>query len=144
MPKNKALVGSLAVVLAVLLLAGGYAGIKYNQYLGEWKQFDAAWDSITVGATGNHASEWRPGLVSAVGEMRLSSCGITDNKLAYLKGVTTLVELDLSDNEGITDAGIEHLLTCENLRELNLRGTKVTDAGVEKLQQALPECQIAR
>jgi len=30
----------------------------------------------------------------------------------------------------------------KNLRELNLKGTKVTEAGVAQLQKALPNCTI--
>ena len=48
--------------------------------------------------------------------------------------------MSLSTN--ITDAGLEHLKGLTNLEELDLRWTKVTDAGVAKLQQALPNCEI--
>jgi hypothetical protein len=35
-----------------------------------------------------------------------------------------------------------HLMKLTNLKSLNLRKTQVTDAGVKRLQQALPKCVI--
>jgi len=42
----------------------------------------------------------------------------------------------------VTDAGLAHLQGLTSLRELRLRGTQVTNAGVAKLRQALPNCKI--
>jgi len=42
----------------------------------------------------------------------------------------------------ITDAGLEHLSGLANLEYLSIVGTDVTDEGVKKLQQALPNCEI--
>ena len=44
----------------------------------------------------------------------------------------------------ITDAGLEYLQRLTKLHELYLWDTKVTDQGVKKLQQALPNCEIER
>ena len=41
-----------------------------------------------------------------------------------------------------TDAGLEHLKGLSNLQELYLGKTQVTDEGIKKLQQALPNCEI--
>ena len=49
--------------------------------------------------------------------------------------------LDL-DSTNVTDAGLKHLEGLTGLAELNLYGTQVTDEGVNKLQQALPNCEI--
>jgi hypothetical protein len=43
---------------------------------------------------------------------------------------------------GSLDAGLEHLATLTHLKSLSLVDTQVTDAGVNKLQQALPMCKI--
>ena len=48
--------------------------------------------------------------------------------------MATLQTLALPDQ--ITDAGLVHLKGLTNLQQLNLRGTKVTSAGVVALQQA--------
>ncbi|NQU21935.1 MAG: hypothetical protein HQ567_11685 [Candidatus Nealsonbacteria bacterium] len=42
----------------------------------------------------------------------------------------------------MTDAGLEYLEGMTSLQSLDLRGTQVTDAGIKKLQQALPNCKI--
>jgi hypothetical protein len=54
-----------------------------------------------------------------------------------------LQSLDLSYTR-ITDAGLEHLRGLTNLALLNLRDTQVTDGGVKKLEEALPNCKINR
>jgi len=43
---------------------------------------------------------------------------------------------------GVTNGVMDHLKGTAQLKSLNLFATKVTDQGVEKLQQALPKCQI--
>jgi hypothetical protein len=48
------------------------------------------------------------------------------------------------DDTGITDAGLKHLVGLTRLQELDLHGTHVTDEGIAKLQEALPNCQITR
>ena len=55
-----------------------------------------------------------------------------------------LEELDLKQNPGITDAGLGHLEKLTQLKKLHLTMTGVTDEGIEKLKQALPDCQIVR
>ncbi len=67
---------------------------------------------------------------------------VTDAGLENLKGLTELHTLGLNKTQ-VTDAGLEHLQGLDRLRYLDLRDTKVTDAGVMKLQQALPNCNIA-
>lgn len=42
----------------------------------------------------------------------------------------------------MTAAGIARLTALKKLQHLDLRGTKVTAAGIAELQKALPKCQI--
>lgn len=44
----------------------------------------------------------------------------------------------------VADVGLEHVKGLTNLQELDLRGTQVTEEGVKKLQEALPNCKIHR
>ena len=57
------------------------------------------------------------------------------------RGCTDLERLGLI-NTTVTDAGLEHVKGLPKLKYLTLWGTKVTDSGVKKLQQALPNCKI--
>ena len=66
---------------------------------------------------------------------------VQDHQLKRVGRLTNLKTLAL-DNTQITDAGLVHLEGMHGLRELNLRYSKVTAEGVEKLQMALPECRI--
>ena len=58
-------------------------------------------------------------------------------------GVFVSDHLGLTGNR-ITDAGLEHLRTLAQLGVLDLGYARVTDEGVQKLQQALPKCEIRR
>jgi hypothetical protein len=51
--------------------------------------------------------------------------------------------LDLAGTR-VTDVGLAHLNRFVTLRTLNLTATSVTDAGVDELQNALPNCKIIR
>ncbi len=44
----------------------------------------------------------------------------------------------------MTDAGLLDLEELSQLKELHLKKTHVTNEGVKKLQQALPNCKIER
>lgn len=73
--------------------------------------------------------------------------GFEDRDLAALAGalelLPTLKALSLKGSP-ITDAGLEHLRGLSQLQELDCQWTKVTDGGIESLQQHLPECRIVR
>ena len=68
---------------------------------------------------------------------------VADAGLAHLNGLTELRELNLRSTK-VTDAGLVHLRALTGLRKLDLRHTRVTAAGVRSLQEALPQVQIAR
>ena len=51
--------------------------------------------------------------------------------------------LDLQQTN-VGDKGLEHLKGLTSLRELNVRQTKVTDAGVANLRKSLPKLKITR
>jgi len=42
----------------------------------------------------------------------------------------------------ISDAGLVHLMGLSNLTDLDLGGTEVSDEGISKLKEALPNCEI--
>lgn len=67
---------------------------------------------------------------------------VTDHGLAHLRSLGRLERLELELGCQVTDAGLEHLAGLQRLRLLNLNYTAVTAAGVQQLQQALPEAKI--
>lgn len=64
----------------------------------------------------------------------------TDASLSNLRCLTKLERLDISYLK-ITDAGLQHLQGLTQLKELTC-GSGVTDEGVKKLQEILPNCEI--
>ncbi len=70
---------------------------------------------------------------------------VTDDGLQHLDRIEEATERsNLWNCKGITDDGLKHLRDLKQLKSLNLGGTKVTEQGIERLQQALPECKIEK
>src|SRR5262249_59111150 len=72
-----------------------------------------------------------------IGELNLSKSTLSDDHMALFQelGLGTLVnKLDLS-HTAVSDAGFEKLDNLRLLGELNLTGTKVTPAAVERFRQ---------
>jgi hypothetical protein len=72
----------------------------------------------------------------------LGDTQVTDKGLIHLKGLTSLEALNLENAVGVSDLGLVHLKDLAKLRTLNLQGTRVTAAGIQKLQKALPKVSI--
>ncbi len=73
-----------------------------------------------------------------IAELDLSKTGVTDEHLRLMHEIglhTLLARLDLN-HTAVTDAGLAHLDGCIFLMELNLTGTKVTPAAVERFKKA--------
>jgi len=66
-------------------------------------------------------------------KLRISQCQFENEGLAHLAKVTTLEDLDLSENNSINDSGMPHLAGLTKLKRLNLWRTYVGDPGVESL-----------
>jgi hypothetical protein len=75
--------------------------------------------------------------------LQLSSTRVNNAGLVYLRGLTGLRVLWLYDTQ-VGDTGLVHLYGLTGLRVLNLRSTLVSSAGVDALQQALPQCEFRR
>lgn len=91
--------------------------------------------------------------VSAVGLEQLKLSGlrrlslhrakrIDDAAAGILAGAGELALLDVSETV-ITDAGLARLAGLKNLRQLFLRGSRVTNAGVAAFRSANPSCQVS-
>ena len=64
--------------------------------------------------------------------------------LALLSKLSGLEELTLGGMGKMTDAAVEHLLRLKSLRRLTLSGTKITEAGMQRLRKGLPATRITR
>jgi len=80
--------------------------------------------------------------LKALTRVSLVKCGINDAALAQLKGLERLSFLDVTGNKEITDAGVEHFSDMKALGALTAVETGITEAGVEKLKEALPNCMV--
>jgi hypothetical protein len=69
--------------------------------------------------------------------------GLRNGDLLLLGQVPCLRELDLRGTR-ISDAGLPHLAAIRSLRLVDLEDSRVSDAGITKLEKALPECTVLR
>lgn len=67
-------------------------------------------------------------------DLRLPNSGLRNAHLVALKKLTRLEQLDLSENELITDEGMASVKTLERLRALYLSKTAITDRGLMELK----------
>jgi hypothetical protein len=87
------------------------------------------------GARINHSTFKNLKALKRVAELDLSKSSITDDQMEQLNEVANLlVRLDLS-RTAVTDAGLAKLTNTYVLFNLNVVGTEVTAAGVERFKQ---------
>ena len=67
--------------------------------------------------------------------LNLTDCSLNDDHLSYLSDFPHLTRLKIQRNPSVTDKGIEALKGLENLSELNLYGTRVSNAALMPLGQ---------
>ncbi len=99
-----------------------------------------ALEELDLSGTGVTLSGLRP-LQELQSLRRLNLAGLEiDGKLsAYLP--PGLEELDVRDTD-VTDFLLYDLRGFQSLKRLDVRGTNVTPTGMEKLKQALPDCEV--
>jgi len=66
-------------------------------------------------------------------KLRISQTQITDAGLEQLTALTHLIDLDLSENSVISDAGMSHLSKMTTLTKLNLWRVALSDSGIQQL-----------
>ena len=67
--------------------------------------------------------------------LNLTECMLNDNHLSYLSDFSNLTRLKIQKNPLVTNKGLEALQNLENLTELNLYGTQVSNAALNTLGQ---------
>lgn len=68
---------------------------------------------------------------------------ITDKGLDSLKALPSLQKLELSYTR-IGDGGADTLAAMKQVKTLHLTGTRVTAAGLKKLKEGLPNCEVLK
>jgi hypothetical protein len=71
----------------------------------------------------------------------LSGTKVTDRGMAHIGNLPKLVYLALSDTT-VSDQSIETLITMDSLQDVELYRTNVTQDGIRRLRDALPQCMI--
>lgn len=115
------------------------------QKLGARMDFDVNSQVNSIEISGVQFTSQHMGWVlelKALTRVSLVKCGINDAALAQLKGLERLSFLDVTGNKEITDAGVEHFSDMKALGALTAVETGITEAGVEKLKEALPNCMV--
>ena len=67
--------------------------------------------------------------------LNLTECMLNDNHLSYLSDFSNITRLKIQKNPLVTNKGLEALQNLENLTELNLYGTQVSNAALNTLGQ---------
>ncbi len=115
------------------------AGLAELQHHSSLRRIGLSMTQITDTGLGHLASQQK------IEELDLSFTNISDAGLEKLRGLPQLRVLHLSGTN-ITDKGLGYLADLPLLNELWLvvDGKKVTEPGIRRLQQALPQLQITR
>lgn len=70
--------------------------------------------------------------------------GATDDDVRRLTSAPRLTDVTIEANSRITDAALDALGEISALTNIFVRSPLVTDAGIERLRQKLPRCQVQR
>lgn len=132
------------LVLVVSLPLGGIAYLRHQA--ADFNRAAAPFEKLTgrrIQASGDGMAVvyGRRGLT----QLNLIDADLDDAKLLALQSdLESLPELRWLSlaRTAVGDKGLAALCNLHMLRGLNLTGTRVTDAGVKKLRQALPNCEI--
>jgi hypothetical protein len=78
--------------------------------------------------------------LSHLRRLNLKGFEMSDEIMLHLAGLQELEDLSLGP--GVTDRGLECLRGMQKLRKLDLTATKVTEVGIDRLAETLPDCLI--
>jgi len=75
--------------------------------------------------------------------LRLVGCSaLTSKSMMALKNSKSIEQLDLSNCPRIDDSVLTLLVSCKNLKWLNIANTNCSRATIERFRQMLPECEV--
>jgi len=88
------------------------------------------------------ANEIRKLAACPISEFVFDNACLNDSNLEVFAKWTTIDDLHLDWNDGITDAGFEHLEKIAPLKYLDFVGTSVTEEGLEEFKKKRPDVLI--
>jgi hypothetical protein len=65
----------------------------------------------------------------------IRGCTIDDEAMRFISEMKKLEVLDLHGCDKITNVSLKHILQCENLRKINVKGTGLTEEALVQLQE---------
>ena len=74
-------------------------------------------------------------------ELDISLNAITQDCLKHLKSLSSIEELRMSDT-AVDDDAVADLVALKSLKFLDVADTAISDKGMERLREALPECDV--
>jgi hypothetical protein len=74
--------------------------------------------------------------------LNVSACRLTDAGVAEMSKISSLKFIGLTCCDLLTDKCLEHLATMQNLAEVDIPGGQFSEEAIDKLQEALPKCDI--
>jgi hypothetical protein len=77
-------------------------------------------------------------------KIEIQDSPVTDEGLKALEGFDQLEELIIHSADEITEDGAASLVRLRNLKRLFLRNSKISEEGMARLREAMPNCAIAR
>lgn len=104
--------------------------------LGDTASNESSTDKLKGHSQLEHLAEY-----SQLEHLYLNNNPLTDGDLVYLNQLLKLSTLNLF-NTGLNDAALEPLLKLRSLKKLYLHQNEITIAGLEKIKQALPRCDV--
>lgn len=120
----------------------GYSWPFYENYVSRLAELPAHPFRVVgvslSGASIDDSSLARLGSLSSCKQLYLANCPITDEGLATLSTALPLTDLDLAGTK-VTDALLGHLTHISRLR---LQGTLVTETGIDRLRNANPRLKL--
>ena len=82
------------------------------------------------------------GRLEKLEELLLDENATTDGGLTELGKLKSLKKLTLRGCEDVSDTGLVELESLQNLLWLDVTGTNVTQAGIERLYSKIPDCHV--
>ncbi|MBQ2821721.1 MAG: hypothetical protein IJF17_09090 [Thermoguttaceae bacterium] len=112
-------------------------GVKYLENLGALEHLDLWANMVTDAGVDS--------LVKIASLKKLSLVGnqITDAGVEKLTALPKLEDLDIAETQ-ITDACVDALAKIKTLKKVSFRATGVSEEAIQKLQAALPNCQVTK